>query len=144
VRGKVYAVLGSAFLVVSIVLAVAAMQVPGGEYPIEVKVACHRMQEVMGETVWAPSEGEEVVVEAYLDWNPNSRAPLDRNVLTTDANGVAIGTVTVDRPGEYTIWISWEGETEGRIVELDPEDEGVTQYVGVEFHMGWDPWGGGF
>jgi hypothetical protein len=144
VRGKVYAVLGCVFLVISIVLAVAAMQVPVGEYPIEVKVTCHRMQEVMGQTVWAPSEGEEVVVETYLDWTPNSIAPFDRTVLTTDANGDAIGTITVDRPGEWTLWIRWEGEREGRVIELDSEDEGETQYVGAEFHLGWDPWGGGF
>lgn len=139
-RGKLYAALGTVFLVITVILALSLPQVAGGEYTIDINVQLYEPVEVQGHTIWVRAPGEEVQVRTFLEWDPNNRWPEDEQTIVSDANGVARAIVDIDRAGEYTVWISWLNETEGRVLEIGEDDNDMTYYVGVELRQEWDPW----
>jgi hypothetical protein len=83
--------------------------------------------------------GEDVEVEAYLEWTPNSLAPDAAAEARSNANGVATARLVIDRPGNYTVFFSWAGEWEGRLVEVTEADDDATLVIEVDLYEG-GPW----
>ena len=133
-RGNAIGVLAVVCLVAGATLLVYGYQGTGWECTIDVTVNLYRRVE--NTSRWDVAAGEEVEIEAFIEWSPNSRAPDAEVVASSNANGVARASLVIHRPGEFTVFARWGGEWEGRVIEVSEEDDGRTLAIGIEMYEG--------
>ena len=126
IKGKAFAALAVVFAVLSVFMYANA------GYGMEVQVVVH-VNELSGLLL---TDGAPVRIWAVLGWNPNVHR-IDAEAHTSmDESGLATATLTLTRPGEYTIFANALDETASRILTVDESDDGGTLQVWIELTSG--------
>lgn len=127
IKGKAFAVLAVVFGVLSVFMFARA------GYGMEVQVVVHA--NIMGGMVVL--EGTPVHIWASLDWSPNNRHIDDEAFTTIDADGEATATLTLTRPGEYTVFASAFEASASKILQVEEGDDGGTLEVWIDLMAFW-------